>query len=102
MLLLCLAMPLLVIPPLARYSGILDALGLTCDAEEKAAFLEFPQYGGKLVGKDIEGPLGGEVGNFPRCKRLRRGAICLWWPGMHPWSRSLLTTRRSSPSMGGR
>jgi hypothetical protein len=64
-LLLCLAMPLLVIPPLARYSGILDALGLTCDAEEKAAFLEFPQYGGKLVGKDIKGPLGGEVVNFP-------------------------------------
>ena len=58
-LLLCLAIPLLVVPPLARYSGILDALALTCDAEEKAALLEFPQYAGKVVGKDIKGPLGG-------------------------------------------
>ncbi len=64
-LLLVFATALLVVVPLARYSGILDALGLTCDAEEKAALLEFPQYGGEVVGKDIKGPLGGEVVNFP-------------------------------------
>jgi hypothetical protein len=56
---------LFVVLPLARYSGMLDSLGLTCDAEEKAALVEFPQYGGKVVGKDIKGPLGGEVVNFP-------------------------------------
>jgi hypothetical protein len=59
------AIALFVVLPLARYSGILDSLGLTCDAEEKAALVEFPQYGGKVVGKDIKGPLGGEVVNFP-------------------------------------
>jgi hypothetical protein len=59
------ATALFAVLPLARYSGILDALGLTCDAGEKAVLLEFPQYGGKVVGKDIKGPLGGEVVNFP-------------------------------------
>ncbi len=59
------AITLFVVLPLARYSGILDSLGFTCDAEEKAALVEFPQYGGKVVGKDIKGPLGGEVVNFP-------------------------------------
>jgi hypothetical protein len=32
--------------PFARYSGVLGSLGFTCDSEEKAAFVEFPQYGG--------------------------------------------------------
>ena len=27
--------------------------------------MEFPQYGGRVVGKDIRGPLGGEILNFP-------------------------------------
>ena len=54
------AIALIVVWPLAR-----NLLGLTCDAEEKAALMEFPQYGGKVVGKDIKGPLGGEVVNFP-------------------------------------
>ena len=49
----------------ARYSGVLDLLGFTCDAQEKAALFEFPQYGGRVIGKDIKGPLGGEVVNFP-------------------------------------
>ncbi len=43
----------------------LDFLGFTCDVQEKVALMEFPQYGGKVVGKDIHGPLGGEVLNFP-------------------------------------
>jgi hypothetical protein len=51
--------------PFARYSGVLGSLGFTCDAQEKAALVEFPQYGGRVIGKDIEGPLGGEVLNFP-------------------------------------
>ncbi len=59
------AIALFVVLPLARYSGMLDSLGFTCDAREKAALVEFPQYGGKAVGKDIKGPLGGEVVNFP-------------------------------------
>ncbi|HLL39416.1 MAG TPA: hypothetical protein VK357_07075 [Rubrobacteraceae bacterium] len=59
------AIVLFVALPLARYSGVLDLLGFTCDAEEKAVLMEFPQYGGKVVGKDIKGPLGGEVLNFP-------------------------------------
>jgi hypothetical protein len=50
----------LVVMPLARHF-----LGITCDAEEKAALMEFPQYGGKVVGKDIKVPLGGEEVNFP-------------------------------------
>jgi hypothetical protein len=54
------AIALIVVWPLAR-----NLLGLTCDAEEKAALMEFPQYGGKVIGKDIKGPLGGEVVNFP-------------------------------------
>ena len=40
-------------------------LGFTCDAEEKATLVEFPQYGGRVVGKEIKGPLGGETLNFP-------------------------------------
>lgn len=59
------ATALLVVLPLARYSGLLDSLGFTCDAQEKTALVEFPQYGGKVIGKDIHGPLGGEVLNFP-------------------------------------
>lgn len=59
------AIALVVVLPLARYSGMLDALGYTCDAQEKAALMEFSQYGDRVVGKDIEGPLGGEVLNFP-------------------------------------
>jgi hypothetical protein len=54
------AIALIVLWPLAR-----NVLGLTCDAEEKAALMAFPQYGGKVIGKDIKGPLGGEVVNFP-------------------------------------
>jgi hypothetical protein len=59
------AVVVFVVVPLARYSGVLDSLGFTCDAEEKAILVEFPQYGGRVVGKDIKGPLGGEVLNFP-------------------------------------
>jgi hypothetical protein len=59
------AITLLVVLPLARYYGLLDSIGFTCDAQEKAALVEFPQYGGRMVGKDIQGPLGGEVVNFP-------------------------------------
>jgi hypothetical protein len=61
----CFAIAHFVVLPLARYSGMLDYLGFTCDAQEKAALVEFPQYGGRMVGKDIQGPLGGEVVNFP-------------------------------------
>jgi hypothetical protein len=64
-LLVSFAIALFVVMPLARYSGILDSLGFTCDAEEKAVLMEFPQYGGRVVGKHIKGPLGGEVVNFP-------------------------------------
>ena len=46
--------------PLAR-----PLLGFTCDAQEKAALVEFPQYGGRVIGKNIKGPLGGETLNFP-------------------------------------
>ena len=60
LLLLGFAITLFVVLPLAR-----PVLGFTCDAEEKAVLMEFPQYGGRVVGKDIEGPLGGEVLNFP-------------------------------------
>jgi hypothetical protein len=65
LLLLGFATTLFVVMPLARYSGVLDSLGFTCDAQEKAVLMEFPQYGGRAVGKDIMGPLGGEVLNFP-------------------------------------
>ena len=51
---------LVVVVPLAR-----PLLGFTCDAKEKAALAEFPQYGGRVIGKDIKGPLGGERLNFP-------------------------------------
>jgi hypothetical protein len=54
------AVVVFVVVPLAR-----PLLGFTCDAEEKAALVEFPQYGGRVVEKDIEGPLGGEELNFP-------------------------------------
>jgi hypothetical protein len=54
-----------VVVPLARYSGVLDLLGFTCDAQEKAVLMEFPQQEGRVVGGDIMGPLGGEVLNFP-------------------------------------
>lgn len=59
------AIVVLVVSPLARFFGIYDVLGFTCDAREKAALMEFPQYGGKIVGRDIGGPLGGETLNFP-------------------------------------
>ena len=59
------AIVMLVVSPLARFFGIYDVLGFTCDAREKAALMEFPQYGGKVVGEDIKGPLGGETLNFP-------------------------------------
>jgi hypothetical protein len=64
-LLLGFAIVLFVVVPLARYSGVIDSLGFTCDAQEKAVLMDFPQYGGRVVGKDITGPLGGEVLNFP-------------------------------------
>ncbi len=59
------AIVVLVVSPLARFFGVYDVLGFTCDAREKAALMEFPQYGGKLVGRDIQGPLGRETLNFP-------------------------------------
>jgi len=59
------AIVVLVVSPLARFFGIYDVLGFTCDAREKAALMQFPQYGGKVVGRDIRGPLGGETLNFP-------------------------------------
>lgn len=55
----------LFVSSLARYVGVYDVLGFTCDAREKAALMEFPQYGGKVIGRDIQGPLGGETLNFP-------------------------------------
>ena len=63
--LVSLATVVLVVLPLARFFGLYDVLGFTCDAREKAALMEFPQYGGKVVGRDIRGPLGGETLNFP-------------------------------------
>ncbi len=57
------AIPLFVVLPLARSSGILDAVGFTCDAEEKAALLEFPQYGGKVPGWNLD--IYGDEVNFP-------------------------------------
>jgi hypothetical protein len=38
------AIMVLVVSPLARFFGVYDVLGLTCDAREKAALMEFPQY----------------------------------------------------------
>ena len=64
-LLVSFATMMLVVSPLARFFGVYDVLGFTCDAREKAALMEFPQYGGKVVGRDIKGPLGGETLNFP-------------------------------------
>lgn len=98
----CFAIAHFVVLPLARYSGMLDYLGFTCDAQEKAALVEFPQYGGRMVGKDIQGPLGGEVVNFPPLQEPPPGCALGFRFGKHPRSRSPLTTRRSSPSMGGR
>jgi hypothetical protein len=54
------AIVLFVVLPLAR-----PLLGFTCHAQEKAVLMEFPQYGGRVVGKDIRGPLGGEILTFP-------------------------------------
>jgi len=54
------AVVVFVVVPLAR-----PLLGFTCDAEEKAVLMDFPQYGRRVVGKYITGPLGGEVLNFP-------------------------------------
>src|SRR5215207_7538249 len=65
MLLIGFAVVLFIVAPLARFLGMDDLLGLTCDAQEKAALMEFSQYGGKVIGKDIKGPLGGETLNFP-------------------------------------
>ena len=59
------AIVVLGVSPLARFFGIYDFLGFTCDAREKAVLTEFPQFGGKVVGRDIQGPLGGETLNFP-------------------------------------
>ena len=59
------AITLLVVLPLARYYGLLDSLGFTCDAQEKAPLIEFSQYGDRVIGKDIKGSLAGEVLNFP-------------------------------------
>ena len=39
------AIVVLVVSPLARFFGIYDFLGFTCDAREKAALTEFPQFG---------------------------------------------------------
>jgi hypothetical protein len=44
----------LVVSPLARFFGVYDVLGFTCDAREKAALMEFPQYGGRVVGRTSE------------------------------------------------
>ena len=75
----------LVVSPLARFFGVYDVLGFTCDAREKAAFMEFPQYGGKVVGRDIKGPLGGETLNFPPLQ------------ASPPGCELLLTARHASP-----
>ncbi len=53
------ALALIVVLPFAR-----NLLGLTCDAEEKAALVEVPQYGGKVAGKDLD-IHGDEVYFFP-------------------------------------
>jgi len=45
--------------PLARDSGMLDSLlGITCHKAEDEVLKEFPQYGGRAVGEDLEDPLG--------------------------------------------
>jgi signal transduction histidine kinase len=64
------AVVMFVVVPLAR-----PLLGFTCDAEEKAALMEFPQYGGRVVEKDIKGPLGGEVLNFPPLQEPPPGCV---------------------------
>ena len=69
------AIVLFVVLPLARYSGVLDSLGFTCDAQEKAVLMEFPQYGGRMIGRDIMGPLGGEVLNFPPLQEPPPGCV---------------------------
>jgi hypothetical protein len=61
--------------PFARYSGVLGFLGFTCDAQEKAALVEVPQYGGRVIGKDIKGPLGGETLNFPPLQAPPPGCV---------------------------
>lgn len=100
MLLVGLAIPLFVVLPLARYYGILDAVGLTCDAEEKAALAEFPQYGGRVAGTEL--PIYGDEVNFPALQEPPPGACCSLRPRKHPRSRFRRTMRRSWPSMGGR
>ena len=73
MLLVGLAIPLFVVLPLARYYGILDAVGLTCDAEEKAALAEFPQYGGRVAGTEL--PIYGDEVNFPALQEPPPGCM---------------------------
>jgi hypothetical protein len=89
------AVVVFVVSPLARFFGVHDVLGFTCDSQEKAALMEFSQYGGKVIGEDIQGPLGGETLNFPRFNHLHRDAHWGLRPGTYPRSKSLLTTRRS-------
>ncbi len=84
-LLVSFATVMLVVSPLARFFGVYDLLGFTCDAREKAALMEFPQYGGKVVGRDIQGPLGGETLNFPPLQ------------SPPPGCELLLTARQASP-----
>jgi hypothetical protein len=45
----------LFVSSIARYFGAYDLLGFTCDAREKATLMQFPQYGGKVIGEDIKG-----------------------------------------------
>lgn len=52
----------LVVLSLARSLGIDYWLGYTCDAKQKAALKEFPQYGGRTLRTST---LGGEGLNFP-------------------------------------
>ncbi len=67
------AIALFVVLPLARYSGMLESLGFTCDAQEKAALVEFPQYGGKVAGKDLD--IYGDEVNFPPLQAPPRGCF---------------------------
>jgi hypothetical protein len=96
------AIALFVTLPLARYSGMLDFLGYTCDAQEKAALMEFPSTETGSSGRKSrallearyelpplqEPPAGVRIGVSQTGRRLR--------------SRSRLTTRSGSPSMDGR
>ena len=84
-LLVSFAAVVLVVSPLARFFGVYDVLGYTCDAQEKAALMEFPQYGGEVIGRDIRDPLGGETLNFPPLQ------------APPPGCELLLTARHASP-----